>query len=258
MKKGPLSESTWGRIWARAIMNPAFRDTLEKSPRDAVVEFLGDEVVPLFDPWKTTMVMHCSRAVYNALRAQLAADKASGTTRVRDLRDGLNLNTDVFALNIINMLEGNEWKLTDRSVGGRTYKIKNFVPPHPPAPLPQKDPKGILRVTEWARIYAEAVLDEDRGGPFFPLLKRDAAEAVQEFIRRAYPNPFLHNIGAPILQLPTFNQIFTDIALFAELKRPPSNPTGPTDPNLLLQALADLDAGIESDYEVTLRICLSC
>lgn len=252
MKKGPLSERTWGRIWARAIMNPAFRDTVEKSPREAVIEFLGDEVVPLFDPWKTIMVMHCSRPVYDALRVQLAADKASGggIHKVQDLRDGVNLAADAFIINTINMLQGNEWILTKKKVGPPAlgdpapYSVRNFVPPLG-AP---NNPGGILTVTEWARVYAEAILDEDVGGPFFPLLKKDAAGAVRAFIDN-HPGFFLHNVGAPILQLPTFNQIFTDGTLFAELQG---------NPNLLLQALADLDAGIESDYEVTLRICLCC
>ncbi|NOT55028.1 MAG: hypothetical protein HOP18_10515 [Deltaproteobacteria bacterium] len=249
-KTGPLSERTWGRIWARAFTNPPFQKDFEKSPREAVKKFLGDFVEPLFDPKKNKKMKHCSFEIYDALDKRLTKDIASGGTEhfVRDLRAGQNLAHSEITT-IINKLHGNEWLLVDKTKPHQPHRFEKVIPKDRGGT--PKPPTAPLTLTEWAMVYAEAVLS-DRGMPgaivgFYSLLKKDAAGAVQDFVNAA-PATFPHNATAPILELPTSADIFSH----------PNRPGDITSQADLDSLLKELEDDIDTDYECMLRICLSC
>ncbi len=248
MKPGPLSERTWGRIWAEAFINAGTKGGIEHSPRNAVLNFLGDFVEPLFDPEKTKKKKHCAKDVYDELEAQLKKDKQHDTHEVEKLRNGIDLQVPgSFQKKIIDMMHGNQWILID---GPNRFILEQNIPRTRVGAKPATDP---LTLSEWARVYADAVIDDNMPppGPLYDLLKKDAAGAVQMFVSRNHPNSFPHNVSAPILKLP----IFTELSTHKDLP-PDLNPV--TNPGVLQQLLTDLAADIETDYEVALRICLCC
>jgi hypothetical protein len=193
---------------------------------------------------------HCSHDVYEALEDRLKKDIASGGTEhfVRDLREGKNLAHPEIQ-KIIGKLHGNEWLLIDKTMPNVPKRFMQVIPKDRGGAV--KPANAPLTLTEWAMVYAAAVLsDENQPGSipnFYPLLKKDAAGAVQAFVS-ALPKTFEHAPDAPILKLPNSIEVFTGSV-------PPTGLPSQADFDALLD---ELDNDIDTDYECMLRICLTC
>ena len=234
--QGPVPASMWGRIWARALITPAFNTILERDMRQGVSEFLrfcglpvGTFVEPLFDD-NHRMACQSLKDFYHALEELKDKDSAKFDKFVDD--DPTLPANDSDIVHILTMTRPNRWTLTEL-VTGDTCEMVNDLAPGAAKPH--------LNRKHWARVYAAAVKDSS----YLATLKRDPKTAIDNF---PGARPLPHTAGNPILRLPTL----------AELRAHPSLPINLQAPGALDTALAEIVQANCMGYEATLCVSLSC
>jgi len=191
---GPVPASIWGRIWAKAIadlrtngnygspINNSFKALLERNIREAVKDFVGDYVEPLFDE-NHRLACLCLRDFYDEIQKLERRNRAK-LTRFRDNQVNAP-DTDIDG--ILDKTRSNTWTLTELGTGASCTDNNDII-----APV-----GTVLKKKEWARVYAEAILDYQGYGT---KLKKDPTNAIDTFPGAGGLN---RAVGDPILQLPT-------------------------------------------------------
>src|ERR1700704_342265 len=110
MKKGPVPKSIWGRMWAKAFIDPAFNSLIQTDMREAVKTFVGDYVEPLFDA-EHRLASKGLRDFYDALE-KLRDENKSKLENFRDDLKGVRAPDDDIKA-ILNMTMPNKWILTE-------------------------------------------------------------------------------------------------------------------------------------------------
>ncbi|MGE0825282.1 MAG: hypothetical protein AB7G75_13220 [Candidatus Binatia bacterium] len=235
--QGPVPTSIWGRMWAKALIDPVFRKTLEEDMRKAVSDFLGlptgDFVEPLFDEHHR-MACQSLKDFYYVLEEL----KENDQTKLERFRDGDPTlpSTDTDIAHILMMTRPNRWTLTEL-VTGDTCEATNDL-------VPGAGNKHLNR-THWARVYAGAVLNSN----YLGLLKKNPKKAIDDFVA-TFPgaNPLPHNPVDPVLRLPTVTDLRASSTLPIALR-----PNGE-----LERVLDEIARGVCMGYEATLCVSLSC
>jgi hypothetical protein len=245
--QGPISKQAWGRIWARAFHNSIFRGDLEKSPLDGATKFFGTVITPLFAT-EGTKAHHCVKKIYDDLEDLRDHPDPGKKAKPGKLASGIYGPSDPDLKPIIDSIHGNEWILMKKDLNNPGQFLWIHRDQHQLNATPAAG--NALTQLEWARVYAEAVVDETI---FQPLLKQDPAAAIHEMARR-YANFQPHNLGTPLLMLRSSSHLFASIQ---------ANTTIPNTEEVKTQAGLDavlqrLDLGIDDEYEMCLNVCLSC
>lgn len=237
--KGPVPANIWGRMWAKAIagqptngtypapINNSFKALLERDTREAVKDFVGDYVEPLFDE-EHRLACQSLKDFYHALEEL----KTHDLRKLTDFRDGKFNTGDSEIAHLLTMTRPNRWTLTEL-VTGETCELTNDIVPGAG--------KSYLNREQWARVYAGGVLDN----AYLDQLKRQPKLAVDNFPGSL---PLPHQADDPILQLPTLQNLFDSPTLPLDLK----NQTKLT---AVLTAIAN---GISMEYDATLSVSLTC